>query len=327
MTHNTVVVTPHSNTVVTVKPRLKRGPQARRLRRKVAAARMVITERDCLLLQTLAVHHLLTADQIRRLVFPDAQPRRVRRRLRLLFDNNYLARVAVVSQPTRGVPPFVYRLTKRGGEIAAGELGRPVSIPSDTNRSLKFITHHVGVCNFYVTLTEALRKTAWTLSDWQHEWSLKRPSKTGSQRRAEHVYVTDPQTKQEVHLPVLADGFFRLTSGQVTVPYFFEFDRSTHGHDKWRERALAFTAYRNQNRFAKRFGSGEFHYLFVTPRDYRGRSRCDNILGTIQKAVGKTNLFYGSTVEDITPHTILTRIWRPAGSGQRCSLLPAVVAK
>jgi len=172
-------------------------------------------------------------------------------------------------------------------------------------------------------LSEAVRGTSLRLSNWQHEWELKRPDESG-RRLAERVDLTDPDTQRELSLKILPDAYFTLTTGSRTIPFFFEYDSGSHGHRVWRDRALAYTAYDRQGLFARRFGPSSglgFRLLVVTPTGTARRCRCTNLLHTIEQAVGPSRLFLASTVSEVTGQTVLTRIWRQPGSTERHGLL------
>lgn len=339
-------------------PIIVRPKTSRRLLydRRKTAPRVQITERDRIVLTELARHRFLTAMQLNRLAFR-SPARRVRRRLRLLFDADIIDRTTVVGQPTHGVPSYLYSLTQRGADLIARDVTVTIQVPTVRSRSLRFVAHHVQVCNFYVSLNEALlvRNTKQQREDspqqilqWQHEWQMKLPQPQGPPR-AERVMIPDQRGTRGVTF--LPDAFFELgVPGGDSYFFFFEMDRSTHGHKVWRERALAYAHYARPQHglFRRRFGAGKrdtFRLLIVTPRDYRGRSRCNNILSTIEQTVGATNLFLGSTLPEIMPPNdpstaltpgrardqmpqpstaILDPIWRQVGNTRRCSLLPTV---
>ena len=300
--------------------KVKVAAMTRRTRRAIGSMRL--TGRDEQICVYLASHHLLTADQIRRLAFHQTKAndkaRHVRRRIKLLVDAKLLDKVAVVAQPTRGVPPAVYRLTHTGAAIAAANSGQSVPVRSGRSPSLRFIAHHVGVTNFYITLHEALRATTWTIGQWQHEWHLK------TKGRAEHIDVFDPATEQTRNLIVLPDGYFTLRGRGQTLHYFFEFDAATHPLSKWRDRALAFSAYDREGRFSQRFTDGRaatFKMLIVTPPNSKRSSRCGNILRVIRQATNSSHLFAATTGSEVSAATVLGPIWRQPNN-QSWALLP-----
>lgn len=231
-----------------------------------------------------------------------------------------------MAQPQQGVPPFVYSLTRDSADLAAADLGRQVSVPPSHSSSIRFVAHHVGVCSFYATLCESLRGTDWSVGEWRHEWELKIADESGT-TRAERVIVTDPETREERRLTVLPDAYFTMVGRSGTEHLFFEFDRSTHPLERWRERALAFSAYARQGGFRGRFGGESFRVLVLTRPDFRGRSRCQNILQTIEQSVGATPLFLATTVDDLEQGSVLDAIWREPGRGNRQPLLPGLATR
>jgi hypothetical protein len=135
-------------------------------------------------------------------------------------------------------------------------------------------------------------------------------------------------------MPLLADGYFELTiSADRSFAYFVEIDLSTHSQRTWRDRAKLYTAYADPQAalYRRRFGRQTFRLLIVTKPDYRQRSRRDNILGSIQDAVGESDLFLATTFDVLNPQTMFRAIWHQPGSSRLHSILetgggtPAVI--
>ncbi|MHB9080390.1 MAG: replication-relaxation family protein [Pirellulaceae bacterium] len=287
---------------------------------------MRLTERDVNLLASLATHHFLSATQIQRLIFQRAKERRVRRRLQVLLDHQLVDRVAVVAQPTRGVPQSVYILTAPGAALLAAETGHTVQPYRLSRHCLRSVTHQLVVNDFFAHLTLAVAANGCAVRRWQHAWQLTIRGRDGV-ARAESVEIRDPRNQQRKQARLLPDAFFELVQPNgESLLFFAEIDLANHALSVWRERALVFTAYADprQGLFRQRFGGGRrdnFRLLIVTTPDYRRRSRCDNILSTIYAAVGDSDLFLGVPLSDVTPERILGPVWRQPGKQERCSLL------
>ena len=299
------------------------GDRERRLKpcqRRPTPKPMRITDRDLDLLASLAQHRFLSGEQLGRLFFPGTDARRVRRRCRILFDHGLINRVAVTAQPTRGVPNYLYVLTDTGAELVSASLGRPAQAYRLAGRRLISLCHQHLVNDFFVTMTQATRRGSWQLEQWKHEWALKVSDGKGG-RRAERIRIEDPDQPQAQFVTVLPDAYFTLQqdNGQ-THAFFFELDLSTHSLRRWRQRAFAFTNYADPdkgNRFQRRFGHPTFRVLVVTPRDQQQR-RTRNIVRTIEKAVGRSQLFLVTSLDQLTPDNglIHAAIWHRVG-GQR----------
>jgi len=123
----------------------------------------------------------------------------------------------------------------------------------------------------------------------------------------------------------LPDGFCELRLlGNRSFAFFVEVDMANHPQRVWRERAKLYTAYGDPRTglFRRRFGRETFRLLIVTTNDYRQRSRCANILRTIQQTVGQSDMFLGTTFDCLTSDTIFGPCWRTAdGTDRRVSLV------
>lgn len=279
-----------------------------------------LENRDVEVLEALATHRFLSGEQLRRLIFR-CGPSMVRRRLRALYDHRLIARVAMVAQPTQGIPPFVYVLGKDGAGVLA-ETGREAS-PGAGN-SLRIMRHRYLINEFLVTLIEAARGTPWTVAEWRHEEELLMPAPGGLTRPEQvvHRLLTRP-------MPFLPDGYCQLrsTTGEL-LSYFVEIDRATHPLRVWRERARLYGAYADPltGLFRRRFQQDRFRLLIVTTPDYRGRSRRDNIMAALRQGSGPADLFLATTVLEIRTERILGPIWRTI-DGKSGSLLPNVTVR
>lgn len=297
---------------VQVRPRPTRvRPQrAQRLRRRELPRPMHLTQRDVDVLAALAMHRFLSGEQLRRLVF-DCSGSRVRRRLRILYDHGFIERISVVAQPTRSIPPFLYTLTNVGADALA-ELGLPAAGGGVNSLSLATVRHRLIVNDVFVAFTEAVRGTRYGIQNWRHEQELKLAGEDGRGRveRLEHPSLSGPTS-------FLPDAYFELSLGDgSSFAFFVEVDLATHSQRVWRERARLYTAYADARTglFRQRFGRETFRLLIVTTPDYRGRSRCDNILTAVHQTVGATPLFLATTLDNLRADRILGRIWKTAGS-------------
>jgi len=303
-------------------PLYRRLPDARSIR---------LTERDALVLEALRGHRCLSADQLRRLVFRCGASM-VRRRLRDLYDHGFVDRVRVAAAPTRGVPPFVYVLTRQGVDVLpdllsrfrpdlAAAWGQRPQVRGVGAAGLRFVVHRHIVNELHVVLEEAARERGYTVR-WQHEEDLM-VVRQGNRQRAETV--------KDARLPkattFLPDGFFELrTAKGDCYAFFVEVDLSTHPQRVWRERARLYTVYGDPaaGLFRRRFGRETFRLAVITRNDYRQRSRCDNILRTIRQTVGPSDMFLGTTLGFLTADRILGPCWRvDDGTDRRVALVPA----
>src|ERR1700694_5321457 len=103
-------------------PRLPRFTIARQ------APSMTLTRRDCEILKCVYLFRRITREQVERLLFapaggPDHPPKtsRVRKRLKLLYHNQYLQRIPVQINPRMWAQLPVYRLSRKGAHVVAQE--------------------------------------------------------------------------------------------------------------------------------------------------------------------------------------------------------------
>ena len=290
--------------------------RARRYVRAARPRRIHLTERDIAVLRALAVHRILSADQLQRLVLR-CSASRVRRRLRALYDHELIDRLSVIAQPTAGVPPVVYVLGAAGNAILA-ERGLAAAGTFTAPPGPAFIRHRYLVNDFYVKLVAAIRSSPYRLREWRHEQQLKLPGVDGrgAVERVAHPTLPEP-------MPFLPDAYFQLhLDGTGLLAFFVEIDCSTASQGTWRQRALLYRAYADPaaGLFRQRFGRETFRVLIQTPREYRRRSRCNNILATIQRTIGETDLFLAAPLNEVTTDRMLAAIWRRPGADERVSL-------
>lgn len=131
-----------------------------------------LTDRDRYLLQVLAEHRVLTADQITRLRFGD--PNTARKRLVLLTRRGVLDRFRDGVRP--GSQAWRYALGPLGATIVAAEQGRPAPRPAvHAEQVLRLarsprLNHLLGVNDFFVALAHHARhEPAFALRWWLSE--------------------------------------------------------------------------------------------------------------------------------------------------------------
>lgn len=280
-----------------------------------------LENRDLQVLEALATHRFLSGHQIHRLFFRCGGSM-VRRRLRALYDHDFIDRVAIVGQPTRGFPPFLYVLGK-SGVAALTEHGVACSAEAIGSAKAAQVRHRYLVNETYVTLIEAVRDTPNSIHSWQPEEALLLRRDEG---RGNAEQVTDPRLGRPS--PFMPDAFFELQVGTgESYAFFLEIDLATHAQRVWRHRARLYAVYADPQRglFRQRFGRETFRLLIVTTPDYRGRSRRDNILASIRRELGPTDMFLATTIPELQPDRVLGPIWRRAdGTTITHSMLPSV---
>jgi hypothetical protein len=217
------------------------------------AALRTLTDRDRYLLGVLAEHQVLTADQITRLKFDDANT--ARKRLVLLTRRGVLDRFRDGVRP--GSQAWRYTLGPLGAVIVAAEHARPAPRPAaHAEHVLRLarsprLGHLLGVNDFFVALAHhARRDPTYQLRWWLNEtratavcaglahpdglgvWTHHDPD--GAQREVtffvEHDEGTEAQTRLVAKLPGYADA--RLGDGPDHPVLFWlpTIARETHLH-------------------------------------------------------------------------------------------------
>ena len=148
------------------------GPRPGVGARAAVEALRELTDRDRYLLAVLAEHQVLTADQIARLKFTDANT--ARKRLVLLTRRGILDRFRDAVRP--GSQPWRYTLGPLGAAIVAAGRAQPTPRPAvHAERVLRLarsprLTHLLGVNEFFVALAQhARRDRAYALRWWLNE--------------------------------------------------------------------------------------------------------------------------------------------------------------
>lgn len=340
---------PSPRSVIHIQPRPPRKRRIPTFERSPQPRPLQLSERDVRILEELESHRCLSADHIRQLCFEHTEPGQgtvagqlchpslVRRRLRQLFDHGLIRRLATVDLPTHSVPPVVYAISHRGADALAEVIARPASASPTTDTSYRTLRHRLRIIDFYLTLRRALRGTDYTLTEWQHEESLRLTTPEGK-RRAEKF--THPGLKKKPDDPApasayfLPDAYFQLRYRQGdSLAFFLEADLSTERHTVWKHRAKVYHVYDQAGLFRRRFGRERFRVLIVTPSDFRRRNnRRDNILAAIRQSIGDSDLFLAATYDELLPDPakrmpgVLGAIWRPARKvAPLCSILPRVM--
>jgi hypothetical protein len=133
-----------------------------------------LTDRDHWIIETLAEHRALTAEQISALDFPGAD--RARHRVLLLCRRGVLARFRRCVRP--GSQPWHYTLGILGEAIHAARTGTPFPKPAKIHEKIvrlsqsRTLDHLIGVNEFFISLIRHGRDNdECSLTEW---WSERR---------------------------------------------------------------------------------------------------------------------------------------------------------
>jgi hypothetical protein len=322
------------------KNRLRSRPQLPRYRRSEDAPALVLQRRDHALLKDLWRYRWLTTSQIETLRNSDAELSlrfasrlTLTRRLKLLFHNGYLRRIA---RPlAQGSMEPVYVLDGEGARALSKEHGEVTArAPSQLPKAMA-LDHLLAVGQARVALTAACAASAIAqLKEWRSADAAK---------FSVMLALPGERTRRVTLIP---DGFFVLKvreehqnkaegeknederkaaehrkaeenpkiaenpKGRVRqLFYFVEVDKGSEPGKVLGEKCRAYYAYWQSGGFAGEYslpaGMG-FRVLFIAP----GEKRAATVAGAIRALPAGRTLFWTALETSIVPEQILEPVWR-----------------
>lgn len=251
--------------------------------------RRELTSRDALIVVLVAEHRLVSAAQIRRLVFPvsdfatpETAARSCRRVLKRLVRDRLLHRLERrVGGVRAGSDGFVYALGPVGWQLVDAE-GR--SRPRRLEPTLPFVDHHLAISELVVELRLADRRGDVQLLSLQGEPRCWRP--LPGQRAVAGLLRPDLQVA--------------LRRGHIELSWFVEVDRGTaHLPTLLRKCAMYETYYRSGVEQATR---GVFpRVLWVTPSSRRET----RLRQAVERSRSLTKPLFQVTTADAAPDVLL----------------------
>ncbi|WP_228837115.1 replication-relaxation family protein [Nocardia brasiliensis] len=199
------------------------------------AAQRQLTPRDLELLALLAAHRALTAHQITRLLFTDANT--ARKRLVLLTSRGVLARFRGCIRP--GSQQYRYTLGPLGAMIHAAATDKPIPTPRTVaEKTLKLsrnpqLEHLLGINEFFTALHHHGRTNpGHELREWWNERdatqacaNIARPDGYGewseNGRSVRFFLEYDTGTEELSRLVDKLHGYRDLRDGGITIPVLF----------------------------------------------------------------------------------------------------------
>lgn len=264
----------------------------------------VLTARDVDILRAVNRCRYLRTGQIHRLVFPDCRSNQsARRRLKYIYHNQYLGRIAPFTQAGQGSGEMAYFLDQAGAEFLRDVGKEPLSLPRNHRVRHAFPWHALDIADFRVHLECALRR-------FTADFELKEPTKSaiGNKRYRLYDEVLHPINKQRyvVYPDALIilqgkgehQGFQRL--------FFLEIDRGTAPLGAIRDKVIGYNLYRRLGIF-KKFGRFDrFRVLIQTS----SQKREANIRTALTDQEG-ADLVWVTDVSRVTEKTLLeAEIWQ-----------------
>ena len=261
---------------------------------------MKLTHRDRDVIKTVALHGAASRGQLMALGYFKSVSR-ANRRLRQLFDCNYLRRTQVASGPYS--LETVYLLGAKGVSVVAEaaitnrlELSRHSQRPPQRT----YLEHHLGVLSLRIAMQLTPPGTC------LHEFL------TEPECRHEYEIVKGSRKMKRVIKP---DGFASVQLGERSYVFFIEYDRGNCSIPQMREVVGRYAAYLVEGAFESVYSEDRFDVLVVTTA---GKRRIDHLL-----AVAKTlavNVRF-ATVEDLNASGFYGPIWLDCLNGIKAPLL------
>lgn len=204
-----------------------------------------LTERDRWIIDILAEHRALTAEQVARLDFPN--PDKARHRLVLLYRRGVLARFRRCVRP--GSQHWRYTLGLIGEAIHAAQTGAAMPRAANVREKIvrlaesRNLDHLLGVNEFFVSLIHHARHhPGCALDEW---WSERRTAAScgtivrpdGYGQWSEHGRTLgfflehDNDTERLSELVAKLDRYAELTRAGVSRPVLFFFSNTTRLHN------------------------------------------------------------------------------------------------
>ena len=280
-----------------------------RYKRAESPPAMVLTDRDKEIVKAVFAYRLLTREQVEILLFsPEGnQDHRTKtsicqKRLKLLYQHQFLDRIHLPIVPNEGSGPIVYCLAEQGAQLVANELGVERSSVGwrrkDNAVDFYFLDHSLRINDVRIAVALAAKRSGWTLTRWLTERELK------SLRER----VQDPAHPDRT-LPVAPDAYFTLEFGDKRASFFLEIDQATEDNKRFKVKVGAYLAYVMSGQYQERYQTKSLRVLTVTT----GERRVANLKSTTEKVAG-SDFFWFTTVGMATAEKILTApIWRVAG--------------
>jgi hypothetical protein len=281
-----------------------------------------LTARDQYILSLLFDYGMLDTAQIIKLLsirYPVAgdselkgNTNRIRNRLNLMFHYRYIERPRKQYAYEKKRPDMIVMVGDRAVKELYPELPRRAGYyrEKSENYTTLHIKHEMELNDFRVALLLSLHT---------HPSAKLKCWKKGKDAE-DTVTFYDPKRNRNIRRKVKPDGLFVLEDGGADLPFCLEIDRSTMSHDRIRQKALAYRAWKESGKFQKKFGYKGFRVLFVATES---KERAENLRKTIGDADSSPHnrLFLFSdggrySLDNSAP--LLKPIWRLAEQQETC---------
>jgi hypothetical protein len=228
-------------------------------RHREPAVAFALTARDLDILRAVHRCRYLKTSQIQRLVFPDCRTvQSARRRLKYLYHNGYLGRVAPLLVFGKGGGETAYYLDRPGAELLAGEGDPSLAVARAGRVQHRFLEHALDLAEFRVQLERALlAHPVVTLQRFTADFELKAHTEAAIGKKRYQLYddVVHPTNRQRYI--VYPDALIVLQGKDAFADFrrlfFLEIDRGSEGLHVIRDKVIGYNLYRRLDVY-KKFG-------------------------------------------------------------------------
>src|SRR5579862_5131090 len=266
---------------------------------------MKFTARDGRILEAIHAYDGVLADyQIRALFFSGES--QVKLRLRLLFQQGYLARPSYKKRAS--LTHMVYWLDTKGASYVAGLSGTTLKEFTYVKEPRwSQLDHDLAVNDLRIAIAKACKHTpTFAVEEWipQSEF-YSHPDK---------VEYTDAHKKKASRY-IRPDAYVITRKDEHLFRFLLELEMATESNVRFaREKVLPGLAYLKSDIYQMRFGHNSGRFLVVTTSERKLR----NMKRQTELAAGKdASLFYFTTFANLAPETLFTgSVWFQGGEEQ-----------
>ncbi len=278
------------------------------------APEVVLQPRDLELLRDVWQCRFLTTTQLELVRGSDPDPKlrfvsrlTLTRRLKLLYHNRYLQRIA---RPlSQGSLEPAYALDTEGVRVLSREHGEVAAwVPAQFPRSVA-LGHLLGISQVRVSLVAASRQSGQVkLADWQHPEAVRFKAEVGA---------PGDRSRKATLCP---NAFFSLQVAPRRLFYFLAIDQGIEPIRTLAQLCQAYYGYWQSGGFGRDFSlppAVGFRVLFIAPTP----TRRDAIAQAVKLLEAGRTLFWISTEEHINPQEILLPIWQDGATQELRGLM------
>lgn len=315
-----------------------------RYRRGAEPPPLLLQERDMALLEDVWRYRWLTTSQLEilracdeRLSCRFSSRLPLTRRLKLLFHNRYVGRIA---RPlAQGSREPVYVLDVQGAATLSCKFGEVTARPPSQMPKAMALDHLLLINQVRVSLVAACARSSDQREKYEGEAEQKegQPEKTQPTAKTQPTEMLNWQSSERVKFSVtlqergersrkvtlIPDGFFGLRVAGRRLFFFVEVDLGTEPARTIRDKCRAYFAYWQQQGFARDFrvpAQVGFRVLFVAP----GLKRMETILKAASGLEHGRAMFWATLEEHITPGQVTGPVFQDAAGATTQSLSGSV---